>query len=99
MSAREGLGLTPLVVDLVVEEDENTTVTVIPESGKNFSEKPVETPAPAPTPAAGTEQLTSSDYYWNSYAHFGIHEVPLSNNKLLHIQPTNQFLITFLRKC
>lgn len=56
-------GLLALVEDIVLSDSEE-------------EEEEVVLPTSDPTTKREDEKhLTSSDYYWNSYAHFGIHEV------------------------
>jgi len=72
MKKREGPGLLPLV-DLDIQEDASTIIPEIPECAINQPKPATETPTPE------GEHQTSSDYYWNSYAHFGIHEEMLKD--------------------
>ena len=64
MSKKSPCGLLPLL-DLEVVEDDSTTVSFTPEVVKQDVEK-------------GDLHMPDSDYYWNSYAHFGIHEVGIT---------------------
>jgi len=60
-------GLNPLLEDLVVEEDENTVHTFTPNHEQETKKKE-------------DMHMGDSDYYWNSYAHFGIHEEMLKDH-------------------
>lgn len=50
------------LLNSTLEEDEETTLSFTPEIVKQDIEK-------------GDLHMPDSNYYWNSYAHFGIHEV------------------------
>ena len=56
-------GLLALVEGIVLSDSEEEVEETEPEQTEK-SNKPED-----------EKHLTSSDYYWNSYAHFGIHEV------------------------
>lgn len=76
-------GLLPLLTKSA-DEDEDTVLSFTPEIIQQDIEK-------------GDLHMPDSNYYWNSYAHFGIHEVCFHDNLL-------SFLISFIytlinRKC
>ena len=64
-------GILALVKDVDIVVDDKTTVIPVPELSCAKSAKPVD------INISTAPQQASSDYYWNSYAHFGIHEVHL----------------------
>lgn len=54
---------------------------------------------------AEDKDMTSKDYYFDSYAHFGIHEVCFSGTYgcrlVIHVDPVSRLVVDcfFFRKC